>query len=202
MKKLCFSIIAAFMFALSATAMVQGSEPTHGWWQKPIRLDYDMGGPNIKVNETTGLTVTRLYSQNYSAFGYFTYNPVTGAVIQEQAVDFSNGDSVYIGEFEAGTRVGTWLTTDEGKFYSIPGLNEGYEYRAAYLGDTRDGDLVVGLEGGNSWHGTQYDEMVVSFTPGEGQAPTGQPLPGILISSLIGLGVAGISRFKKRGKSS
>jgi len=52
------------------------------------------------------------------------------------------------------------------------------------------------LEGGKKWSGSDYREMVVAFEPTE-HAPAGQPLPGIIISVLIGLGIMGIARNKK-----
>jgi len=174
--------------------------PTHGWFQKPIRLDYCAGGPNIKINQTTGLTISRVSSREYKAFGYFTYNPTTRAIIETHEVTFDNDGKAYIGQFEEGTRVGTWLTTENGTFHSVASLNEAHEYRATYLGDTPEGNLKVGLEGDRKWCGADYREMVVAFEPTE-HAPAGQPLPGIIISVLIGLGITGIARSKKHKKS-
>jgi len=205
-RKLFLSILAAgaCTFALIAPAAACVSYdygcggPTHGWNGQPIRLDYSLGGPNILINETTGLTVTRISSGNYNAFGYFSYNPATGA-FTENAINFDNTGQAYIGEFERGSYVGTWLSSDYGKFYSVPALNQGHAYRAAYLGDTPEGNLKIGMEGGHPWGGTNYDEMVASFEPTQ-HAPAGQPLPGVLISALIGLGITGIAGVKKHNK--
>ncbi|MDD5598484.1 MAG: hypothetical protein PHV82_11105, partial [Victivallaceae bacterium] len=148
---------------------------------------------------TIGLTVTQLYSENYSAFGYFTYNPFTGAILERQAVTFDGTGSAYIGQFEAGTYVGTWLTTAVGTSYSVPSLNTWGMQRATYLGDTAEGNMIIGLEGDSIWMGTDYREMVVAIEPTE-HAPAGQPLPGVIISALIGLGVAGAAGVKKSKK--
>ncbi|MDD5599173.1 MAG: hypothetical protein PHV82_14600 [Victivallaceae bacterium] len=190
-----------FLGILIMTALVFGvnAEPTHGWYGKPITLDWSSGGPNVRVNETIGLTVTQLYSENYSAFGYFTYNPFTGSILEQQAVTFDDTGSAYIGQFEAGTYVGTWLTTDVGTSYSVSSLNAWGMQRATYLGDTAEGNMVVGLEGDPIWQGTDYTEMVVAIEPTE-NAPAGQPLPGVIISALIGLGVAGAAGVKKNKK--
>ena len=210
-KKLYLSIFVFAVMALfvpnSTNAMVDfgydygnGYGASHGWNGQPIRLDYSMGGPNIKVLETTGLTVSHVSSREYNAFGYFTYNPTNGAILEEHGVTFDNEGKAYIGQFEEGTHVGTWLSTDNGKFYSIPALNESYDHRATYLGDTSEGHLKIGLEGGHKWSGTDYREMVVAFEPTE-HAPAGQPLPGVFISALIGLGLTGIAGIKRHKKS-
>ena len=112
-KKLHFSILAITILAFTIISSVS-AEPTHGWYQKPIRLDYSAGGPNVKINQTIGLTISRVSSREYKAFGYFTYNPVTRAIIEEHEVTFDNDGKAYIGKFEGGTRVGTWLTTENG----------------------------------------------------------------------------------------
>lgn len=210
--KLFFGILITAALAFNANAMaVVGTEdaldsssvsswsggPTHGWG-KPISLDW-CGGPNVRINETVGLTFTKIYSENYSAFGYFTYNPLNGAIIEQQAISFADSNSVYVGQFEAGTRVGTWLTTDYGTSYSLSSLNPWGMQRATYLGDTPEGNMMIGLEGDSPWMGTDYREMVVAIEPTE-HAPAGQPLPGIIISALIGLGVAGAAGAKKHKK--
>jgi hypothetical protein len=197
-----FYIVAiAAMFALisSASAMVSLEGPSHGWNGQSIRLDYGAGGPNIKVLEQTGITVTRLYSENYNAFGYFTYDPFTNNLIESHEISFADNDSAFIGYFAADTNIGTWLSTDEGTFYSMPSMNKRHEYRAAYLGDTMEGDMVIGLEGDHRWSGTDYREMIVAIEP-DTHAPAGQPLPGLLISTLLGAGVAGVVRMKKLRK--
>ena len=200
-NKLYTTLFVAFIFIFAftgpANAMFHGgsSNPTHGWNGQPIRLDYSMGGPNILINETTGLTVSHISSGDYNAFGYFSYNPTTGA-FAENTINFDSAGQAYIGEFEEGTYVGTWLSSDYGKFYSIPSLNQGNAYRAAYLGDTPEGNLKIGMEGGHPWGGTNYNEMVASFEPTQ-HAPAGQPLPGVLISALIGLGLTGIAGVRK-----
>ncbi|MFA6714175.1 MAG: hypothetical protein WC082_06915 [Victivallales bacterium] len=190
-----------FLGVLAMVALVfsVNAEPTHGWYGKPITLDWNSGGPNVRVNETVGLTITKLYSENYSAFGYFTYNPFTGSILEQQTVTFDDTGSAYIGQFEAGTYVGTWLTTDVGTSYSVSSLNTWGMQRATYLGDTAEGNMVVGLEGDSIWQGTDYTEMVVAIEPTE-NAPAGQPLPGVIISALIGLGVAGAAGVKKNKK--
>ena len=193
--------VAVFTFVFSTSAMVSsGSGPSHGWFDKPIRLDYSSGGPNVRVLENTGLTINRLYSKEYSAFGYFTFDRNTGAIFESQEISFDNGDSVFIGDFAEGSNVGLWLTTDYGTSYTVPGMNDYNQSRATYLGDTVEGgDMVLGLEGGHPWFGTDYTEMIVSIEPGT-SAPAGQPLPGVLVSALIGLGVAGVAGLKKRRK--
>ena len=192
--------VAVFAFMSSTSAMVSSSSgSSHGWFGKPIRLDYSSGGPNVRVLENTGLTVTRLASKEYSAFGYFTFDQNTGAILESQEISFDNGDSVFIGDFAEDSNVGLWLTTDYGTSYTVSDMNDYNRYRAAYLGDTSEGDMVLGLEGGHPWFGTDYTEMIVSIEPGT-SAPAGQPLPGVLVSALIGLGVAGVAGFKKRRK--
>lgn len=201
LKSWAMIAVTAFALISSASAMVSsGSGPSHGWFGKPIRLDYSYGGPNVKVLENTGLTITRLHSKEYSAFGYFTFDQNTGAILESQEVSFDNGDSVFIGDFAEGSNVGLWLTTDYGTSYTVPGMNDYDQYRATYLGDTVDGGhMVLGLEGDHPWFGTDYSEMIVAVEPGT-SAPAGQPLPGVLLSALIGLGVAGVAGLKKRRK--
>jgi len=209
-KKLYLNIfgVAILFFTLtnSVNAMSGGYSygngygPTHGWNGQSIRLDYSMGGPNIMVLETTGLTIGHVSSGEYNAFGYFTYNPANGAILKEQGVNFNNEGKAYIGKFEKGTSVGTWLSTDNGKFYSVPRLNESNQHRATYLGDTSEGNLKIGLEGDKKWSGSDYREMVVSFEPTE-HAPAGQPLPGVFMSTLIGLCLTGIAGFKRHKKN-
>lgn len=203
-NRLYTTVFAVLIFTLAMTgsvnAMYQGSgSPTHGWNGQPIRLDYSYGGPNILINETVGLTVTHISSGDYNAFGYFSYNPTTGA-FTENAINFDSAGQAYIGEFEQGTIVGTWLSTDYGKFYSMPQLNQDGAYKVAYLGDTPEGNLKIGLEGSHPWAGTEYNEMVASFEPTQ-HAPAGQPLPGVLISALIGLGLTGIAGVRKHKNS-
>jgi hypothetical protein len=202
---LSIMIMASLASGVKAMAVVgpessYSSGPTHGWG-KSISLDWSSGGPNVSINETVGLTFTRISSDSYSAFGYFTYNPYTGAILDQQTISFADSDSVYAGEFEAGTRVGTWLTTDYGTSYSVPSLNQWGMQRATYLGDTAEGNMTIGLEGDHPWSGTDYRDMVVAIEPTE-HAPAGQPLPGVIISALIGLGVAGAAGAKKRKKIS
>ncbi|MDD5697847.1 MAG: hypothetical protein PHH77_04455 [Victivallaceae bacterium] len=195
-------MLTVVMLAFGLTGLIADEAASCYWWQKPIQVDNSLGGPNILVNQTTGLNISYVYSNSngYNAFGYFTYSGDTGAIIEQQTVNFGSDGSAYIGQFESGTHIGTWLNTDYGTFYTIPSLNDPYGFRARQMLYPFEGNPVIGLEGGPTTWFADYRELVVSFKPVD-HAPTGQPLPGVLLSGLIGLGVAGIAAIRKRKKN-
>lgn len=188
MKKFLTAIVFAFTFAMFFT-------PAKAMFT-PGGESYDIyfsGGPNIEITKTTGLTLTKVQSKKYKAFGYFTFDPLTGDVLTKEAITFDGNNPTYIGTFEEGTHVGLWMNPKKNREYST---NDDWWYnRTDLVAFTGNNEPIIGFETGHNW---KYDDMMVSIGETDPHAPTGQPLPGILISSLLGLGVAGIVKIRKR----
>ena len=203
-KKLFLLIAGIIVFAftsISPAVAVVSSGSFYGESSGAFQLDYTFGGPNIKINRTTGLTMTYLGSQcsGYEAFGYYTYDAGTGNIINQQTINFpGRNQPTYVGTFDADTRVGTWLTTSKGTFYSSDQLNTPGRRRAQLLSNSTSVP-VIGFDD-DRYYRRVYGDFVFATEATEPQ-PAGQPLPGVILSGLIGLSVVGAAKIKKRKKN-
>ncbi len=158
-------------------------------------------GAGINVNKDTNLSIRVLQgmSDDYSAFGYYTLKD--GKYQGYKTVDLTKSkDGIYnLGNFEAGTDIAFWLKGAKGNH--INSLNEfgeiGVLRDSAYVGNNGNRNLEISL-GRTTAHG--YGSMKENNVPSENflfavdhtsAAPTGQPLPGVMTTLVIGAGVMG-----------
>jgi hypothetical protein len=195
----------SLLCALSVTFMVLFSFTTQAarqyGWNKTIDIDWQYGGPNIQVNERTALYVTHITSNHVNSFGYYTYPAGQGFDVNSiAAVGLNSNTKTYIGDFDAGTNVGFWMQTNKGTFYTSQMFNPWGVSNSIVLGDTSDGFPVIGMED-DFWGRWKYDDMVFAVSTGEAQPPPGQPLPGVVLSTMLGLFASGIILLKRNRKS-
>lgn len=195
---LSITVTVALIFTMVNSASAMAMPSTSSWDYGSFRIDsprwWGGDGPSLVVTKTTGLSLSKVYARNYKAFGYSTFNPDTGQVLDKQVITFDGNNPTDIGTFEEGTHIGLWLNP-RGQT-EISTMEPNYcANRTTFYGETADGNPIIGFETGHDW---DYNEMLVSVQASQPHAPAGQPLPGVLISSLLGLGVAGFAKFKKR----
>ena len=192
MKKIKFTILVCIVLCFSVLS--PASAQSYGAFD----LDFQYGGPNIKINHSTELTARHIAASNsYQAFGFYTYDPLNGSILSQQTLALDNqGAPTSLGTFAAGTHLGTWITTDKGTFYSSNQFNPNNSSNINYLGDTPQGSPVFGF---NDDHNSAiYGDLVYSMDAPGTTPPVGQPLPGILVSGIIGLGIAALARSKQK----
>ncbi len=156
-------------------------------------FQFDVSNETFKTNNAGYLDILQSSVLNISynspgskfgqveSFGYFTLDS-DGKILTTQELNVKPNTTVATVELKAGDKVGFWMKTDKGKqtYYSVNALNKnGTNYFNDYL--TKDGKVLFGF-GNDKW-----DSRVLSFSVAyTNDGPSGQPLPGILITLLIG----------------
>lgn len=152
------------------------------------------------------------FSKNMpSSFGVYTlsgnqikdsYNLVQTADGKYTAAD---ADGNFI-KFSAGDSVGFWVADSNGnKVYNTPGVEGGNSHTYNGTGIVNGNEYVIGFGEYGQYVGSQdFDKMIadsafVMNVQVGSAAPSGQPLPGILASLMIGgIGVCAGCRKKKK----
>ena len=181
-------------------------------WSSFGAFQYEVNnmGPNLKMTSDTALSVDFIKGGGLvQSFGYYTFNSgdipyyVMGMKLNE--VNFGTGDLAtgYLGDFKAGEQIGLWVKTTTGEtLVSNFFWNRNLVQQSQYVPGT---DHNIGF-GDNFFdvHWTQPDYLN-NITIGVGERapapPTGQPLPGVWATLLIGGGVcAATTRLRRKNR--
>jgi len=191
--------------------------------QSPLHPE---GGFNIYLTQRARLTFSFISEgAGYkNSVGFFTFDDDYN--ILSQQLIFSNasgtgpglagggvlnpGDSVILGDFEAGTHIGFWLRANgyynpNGRvYYTIENLNPDGKNHYALWVNQDDGHLVYGVEDLYGLGDRDYNDLVfaISADPFEATGRGGASAalePATLLLVSIGLaGVAGFHRWRRR----
>jgi len=150
-------------------------------------LTTQYGGHNLKTTSDTNLSITRLSTTGYDSFGYFTFDssalPSSGSSLDLKTLTFDSAGVANIGNLSANTNVGFWMTTAKGTTYSIQSLNKNYFYASKGYEYTSTGEPILRM---GTYENYSLDNIRYTVEGGPAK-PTGQPLPGVLISAFLGL---------------
>ncbi|MDD3118922.1 MAG: hypothetical protein PHQ27_07080 [Victivallales bacterium] len=145
-------------------------------------------GYNLTTKTDTFLSVLQLKTTGYDAFGYFTFDKTGITGMNELA--FNSGNTADIGNVASGTNVGFWMKSDGVTYYSLDSMN------TTPIINTYDKNSTIFTTAEIS-SGTWSDGIEFKVKA-EKAHPVGQPLPGVLLSTAIGL--AGLAGWKLRRK--
>jgi len=150
----------------------------------PGRYGWINGSLNI-LEDVSSLTLYSNFGSigNSGSVGYYVYTDTPANAVQG-AVTFSKHDgAITLPELKAGDKVGFFLTRNNGqvirKFNFMP-------YGDSYF-------LIFNKNGG---HGHDEAMFLSSIVPESASAPSGQPLPGLLMTLLAG--IAAFLIFRRR----
>lgn len=136
---------------------------------------------SLNTNATGGSTVN---------FGVYTFDSDFNITSEKVYSDFGNSDGVSVSQnFKAGDMVGFWVEVDGEKRFSVHEMNNKGVTQDGWWKEA-NGDLVFGFETNAPVFGGKDNlDFLVNIT---GQAPTGQPLPGVFatvcVAGLVGFG--------------
>lgn len=175
MKKWLFAVIALMGMSLWAV-------PESDFYA--VTTQYR--GHNILTTADTNLSVRQVSSSGYDAFGYFVFDssalPTSASSLDLKQLTFDSAGLANIGNVNANTDIGFWMTTSEGTVYSIQTLNE-QNFNAIKRQGFYDGEPLLRM-GTYDNHPMDNIKFIIDAGPAK---PTGQPLPGVLISAFLGL---------------
>ncbi len=161
---------------------------------------FQYGGENsFYITETASLSVQVTGNdlfKNYNVFGYQVVSADGSTRTVEMPTANANGKKFDLGSFNTGDTVSFFVVKNG-------------EYSTDFQLTKTDGNNHFNLEvWGANWSGATVFEIkinggeAIAFNPadpsGGGTSPTGQPLPGILASLLIGGSVLGIARRARK----
>jgi hypothetical protein len=182
------NLILTIMFALSVNcfaAYQYNSKGNQGWltFDSDTTLSAEIGTSGKDKNHENFI------DRGDGIVDYGWYNMNTG-----ESGSFNNGIST---SFTENDKIGLYVTDNKGNTYLSTKTNKKYPFDDAIWGKSKliDGSLAVagGNFGSNGTH--EYYVFKVNTVPSN-NAPTGQPLPGIIATVIIG-GV-GVAYIKKR----
>ena len=185
MKKL-ITALAFLVFTISVIAAQNGMS-----LQFP---NGSCGGPSVAINKAGALYVKA--ANNWTKqFGYYTFDK-SGNIIAKEIVPFKYCQKTKVGDFEAGDNVGFWMKKWGKTYYTDLSKNPQGSWSSAV---NHGKNIYMGLDADGYTYPRMDAEFHISYEEAP-PAPTGQPLPGVMISLLSGLFMAGgfIAKKKKR----
>lgn len=149
-----------------------------------VRADFtfDNGMITFDQDSSFDLTITKGWGNSKYNFGYFTYDANGNRVEKVIAIDNSGGTFTVDG-LNAGDSIGFYYVDSHGKYiYSDEAGHKGGDTMTSLGGTSSGGESFNLGKGNSSSSGIQFtvDSMIKQPTP------SGQPLPGILLTLLIG----------------
>ncbi|OQA81594.1 MAG: hypothetical protein BWY31_03737 [Lentisphaerae bacterium ADurb.Bin242] len=167
-------------------------------------FQYDFSNETFKTNDAGYLEILQNSVLNISynspgskfgqvsSFGYFTLDS-QGNILSSQELSVKPNTTVSTVELKSGDKVGFWLKSGKNNptLYSVSALNQN---GTNYFNDSLSKDGSVLFSFGNQ----KWDSKVLSFHIAYTNFNhTGQPLPGILATLLLGGGALAFSRMKR-----
>jgi len=194
--KVIITILATMLAGASYSHAVVADTGTFGWNNMDTSIDYlistpGSGGGSFKsvYGGDIQWTVVSLGNTATPSFGYYVYDSA-GALKSTGVTAVSAGSTATVG-LDAGDTVSFYLV-DGGTNVDTTGYSNYY----GLLGeDVTDFDLVFHSENWDYKTNPYWDTLIVL---NGGTAPSGQPLPGVLSSMLIGLGCLGGYRYFRK----
>ncbi|MDD3118659.1 MAG: hypothetical protein PHQ27_05745 [Victivallales bacterium] len=157
------------------------------------RVNYGCNyGYSITTKKDADLSARQLWSYGYDSFGYFTFDRNYNIITQNSLV-FDKNNYAAIGKFDQGTNIGFWLENDGNTYYSVNGYNGPNNRWVDNTYYSRE-KVFESTTNNCCWYTGQIDFQV------DAKSPVGQPLPGVLISAVIGL--AGLTGWRLRRRNS
>jgi hypothetical protein len=175
MKKLL--LFTFFILSISCFAAYQYNVKGNQGW-----LTFDS---NTTLSLEAGISGKDKDHENFIDRGkgisdYGWYNMITG-----ESGSFNNGLTA---SFSENDKIGLYVTDNKGNTYLSTKTNKKYPFEDSIWGKSRlvDGSLTIagGNFGSNGTH--EYYVFKVSNVGNGNNTPTGQPLPGILATLLVG----------------
>lgn len=154
-------------------------------------------GHNLVTTANTDLTVTRLSSHNYNDFGYFTFDSNKN-ILSQGVLNFGSGNTATISNLNAGTNVGFWISTSTGTTYSVQSMNTNYFYAMNRYEYDAAGEAIFRMGGYGNYSVDNIRFTVTGSSPSP--QPSGQPLPGVILTALVAMGCGSFALRKKRRK--
>ena len=190
-KKLVMLFLAVAGFSLAAvpapTPSIDASR--NSFYSVTYGSQY---GYSLTTKKDAALSIQRTWTDGYDAFGYFTYDN-KGQIVSKDAIKFNKSGYADLGNFDQGTNVGFWLNNDGTTYYSVNKMNGWNNYYVDNAYDKKNGTFESVTN--NGWWYTGGIDFKVNAAK-----PVGQPLPGVLLSAIIGL--ASLTGWKLRAKKS
>ncbi len=212
MKRVFFSLIlffglncfAAFQYGMNiekANDLVSAGSGKNAWSitaKQDVLLSFNKNtGLLSSVNNHMASVVNTLtsgaFTPSYSDLGYMVYDTASKTVLSSSSLNFVN-DAATI-RLNAGETIGFWIQSNGVTYSSVSGLS-GYTYNRNTFGGGDSGNGKVYN------FGTWYKENNMSYAYEQSLlvdvAPSGQPLPGVLATLLIGGGCIGAFSLRKK----
>ncbi len=186
MKKILLSSVLSVL-CVSAMAAYQFQEKgNRGWveFNSETTISFDLGRSG-KDNDHENFI-----DRGEGVVDYGWYNLETG-----ETGSFNNGASA---TFNENDRIGLYVTDSTGKTYLSHKKDSNFDNDTWGKADIVDGNMYVG--GGNMGSNGTHEFYVfkVNTVNASGKTPSGQPLPGIIATLLVGGGT--LVYLKKRKK--
>ena len=177
--------------------------------------------PNLILLDDAEISVTFIdEGAGYrNSFGYFLYDSEGTVLYKETLFDNASkagaggslvaGDTLDMGSFEAGSRIGFWLQANGYNdpnghtYYTLDSLNPDGLRHMAIVSDEANERLVIGIEDLYGLGDEDYNDIIFTFsaTPfsaiDRSNIPTGTPAPGVVVISVIGTTLLCLQRRRK-----
>lgn len=206
MKKIIVVFVTVFALSFSCMAAFQFEYSSNGTTENVLGLN----NFTLKILEGTGV-ISAAFQSGFSMGWYDINDGFTG--LTNQAVLDNDTGRYILGEFSAGDEVGIWMniTDSMGREWTVTSSGDAIgtidkwgdfdgniERTAQYYNDVIHGRLSVGwMDVDDQKYWGYYYTNGFTLKGTESESPSGQPLPGILATLLLGGGMLGLFRKKK-----
>ena len=185
MKRICLGILLAANFSLMA-AYQFNTKGNRGWmtFDSPTTVGFDLSRSGKDKDHENFI------DRGNGVADYGWYNMDTG-----EAGSFNNGLTA---TFNENDRIGLYVTDNNGNTYLSTKPRKPFEDDIWGKARLEDGNLRLG-GGNNGSNGThEFYIFKVNNANASGKTPSGQPLPGIIATLIVGGGT--LVYLKKRKK--
>ncbi len=186
-------------------SFVQGGYRKGSGWQISVLQDsvlslnknFDLlSGFNGHMASVMDRVGSGAFTSSYVQLGYFTYDAAAGKVLTVNALDFGGGDTASA-KLTAGDTLGLWLEMADGtKYSSVNIASDEFTYKDKVFGG---GDSASGkkLYNFGSWY-TDSNNNQLNYEQSVLLKVSGTPLPGVLMTLLIGGAVGGLPLLRRK----
>ncbi len=162
-----------------------------------LKADYALNNGLITISGSSDLTltITRDFGGN-KGFGYYKYDPVTGQRGELISIGATQGESFTISGLQDGDVISFYIEhAGQGTIYGDAlGKKDGYNLSSlGFDADTGAESMNIKFQGNNN--GVQFSLSSA--------APAGQPMPGVIATSVMGALCCGaLVMLRRRNKAS